>query len=73
MTEALCLQFAPETWWPEPGAPGVAKIKQAKRICRACPVRAECLAYGLNEKEGVWGGLTADERLKRRLRKGAAA
>ena len=36
----------------------------AKAICQACPVRAQCLDYALatGEKEGIWGGLTPRER-----------
>jgi WhiB family redox-sensing transcriptional regulator len=38
----------------------------AKRICSECPVREACLDYALRmrEPEGIWGGLTADERRK---------
>lgn len=36
----------------------------AKQICAACPVRIECLAFSLRNREryGVWGGLTESER-----------
>jgi WhiB family redox-sensing transcriptional regulator len=36
----------------------------AKRICRGCPVRYECLADALDNrvKFGVWGGMTERER-----------
>lgn len=39
-------------------------IKAAKDVCADCPVLAECLAYAMDrfEKNGVWGGLTAEER-----------
>lgn len=48
-----------------------AEQNRAKVICRACPVRTECLADALdNQVEfGVWGGMTERERraiLKRR-------
>lgn len=41
-----------------------AAQNRAKQLCRACPVRTECLAEALdNEIEwGVWGGLTERER-----------
>jgi WhiB family transcriptional regulator, redox-sensing transcriptional regulator len=37
---------------------------QAKRVCAKCPVCAECLAYAvrIDERLGIWGGLTATER-----------
>jgi WhiB family redox-sensing transcriptional regulator len=43
----------------------------AKMICRICPSRLDCLDWALNtaEAEGVWGGLTADERRILRRRK----
>lgn len=36
----------------------------AKALCRACPVRAECLADALDNRVeyGVWGGMTERER-----------
>src|SRR5689334_24970980 len=36
----------------------------AKRICRGCPVRYECLADALDNRIefGVWGGMTERER-----------
>jgi WhiB family redox-sensing transcriptional regulator len=36
----------------------------AKRICIGCPVRQECLDYALvsNQRFGIWGGLTEEER-----------
>lgn len=64
--DALCAQVDGETWFPEQGK----SCRDAKRICRACPVRAECLQYSLDNDErfGIWGGLS--ERERRRLRKG---
>lgn len=40
---------------------------EAKAICRQCPVRAECLEYGLGEFWGIWGGTSEQER--RRIRR----
>ncbi len=36
----------------------------AKRVCRGCPVLAECLAEALDNRIewGVWGGMTERER-----------
>ncbi|MGW2425209.1 WhiB family transcriptional regulator [Streptomyces sp. NPDC001709] len=37
---------------------------RAKTVCTGCPVRLECLAYALDNREwfGVWGGMTQRER-----------
>ncbi|MBA3289173.1 MAG: WhiB family transcriptional regulator [Acidimicrobiia bacterium] len=42
----------------------LARERRAKSVCAACTVRAECLAYAIaaDERYGVWGGLTQDER-----------
>jgi len=34
----------------------------AKAVCSQCPVRKECLDYGINETWGCWGGTTPQER-----------
>lgn len=49
---------------------------EAKAVCAACAVAGECLEYAIavREKEGVWGGQTAAERVRiiRRRRRAAA-
>lgn len=59
---ALCAQTGPEAFFPEKGE----SPRLAKRVCAACPVRAECLEYALeaNERFGVWGMKTPRERLR---------
>jgi WhiB family redox-sensing transcriptional regulator len=39
-------------------------VEAINEICRGCPVRAECLASALerDERYGLWGGLTPNER-----------
>lgn len=46
-------------------AVGDGQEEQAKAVCRRCPVRWECLTYALEtrQRHGVWGGLTAEERV----------
>jgi len=45
-----------------------------RRICKDCPIYAECLEYALeNEHHGFWGGLTATERKQMRGRMRRAA
>jgi len=48
----------------------LAHIAEAKSVCHRCAVVETCLAWAIesHQNDGVWGGLTADERhaLKRR-------
>ena len=63
--QALCAQTDPEAFFPEKGG----STREAKRICRACGVRDECLEFALehDERFGIWGGLS--ERERRRLKR----
>jgi len=37
----------------------------AKKVCADCPVKAPCLAYGLEHNmSGVWGGTSGNDRRK---------
>lgn len=60
---ALCAEVDSALFFPEKGETGTA----AKRICRSCEVRAECLAFAVDNgiAYGVWGGM--DERERRSL------
>jgi WhiB family redox-sensing transcriptional regulator len=64
---ALCAQTDPEAFFPEKGG----STREAKRVCRSCDVRSECLEYALghDERFGIWGGLS--ERERRRLKREA--
>ena len=44
--------------------PALRQIDEAKRICRACPAQAACLAWAIEHgiTSGVWGGTSEDER-----------
>jgi WhiB family redox-sensing transcriptional regulator len=66
--EALCAETDPESFFPEKGG----STREAKRVCRSCEVRPECLDYALehDERFGIWGGMS--ERERRRLRRQAA-
>jgi WhiB family redox-sensing transcriptional regulator len=63
--QANCLGVDPDLFFPERGA----STREAKAVCRACVVKADCLEYALvnGEKFGIWGGLS--ERERRRLRR----
>jgi len=74
MARARCRGLDPDIFHP----PDEADAGEAKEICAACPVREACLEFAieLREKDGVWGGLTADERrrlIRRRRRRAQAA
>ncbi len=58
--EAACRGKPTEWWFPEPG--GWARAP-ALGLCRACPIRSECLEWALEHHEaGVWGGTSKRER-----------
>ncbi|WP_435298368.1 WhiB family transcriptional regulator [Timonella sp. A28] len=63
---ALCAQTDPEAFFPEKGG----STREAKKVCVACDVRAECLEYALanDERFGIWGGLSERERRKLKRR-----
>ncbi len=62
---ALCAETSPDDWYPEAHDHGAAQ--RAKRICRRCPALDECLEWALTrpEQEGIWGGMSAEERKER--------
>ena len=62
---AACRDTDPELFFPVGTAgPALRQIEEAKRICRVCQVRIQCLAWALDNgvTDGVWGGTTPDER-----------
>jgi WhiB family transcriptional regulator, redox-sensing transcriptional regulator len=67
---AICASVDPEGFFPvgETG-PADDQTEQAKSVCRRCPVIDECLAWAVStgQHDGVWGGLSEDER--RQLRR----
>lgn len=65
-----CLDEAPELFFPiGTTGPAALQLTQAKRVCAGCAVRDDCLEWALNiDVEGVWGGLTEEERRALRRR-----
>lgn len=52
--EPLCIGKE-EVFFPPPG--GSQPTKEAKEICRACPLLEPCLEWAVHVvEEGVWGG-----------------
>ncbi len=62
---AACLKEDPELFFPKGNTgPALLQIEEAKRVCRNCDVREQCLSWALETRQdhGVWGGLSEDER-----------
>ena len=65
----------PDMWFPEFTAGPITEnraramawqVKDAVDLCNACPIKIQCLSEGMkneNIDHGIWGGLTAGERL----------
>ncbi|WP_331743021.1 WhiB family transcriptional regulator (plasmid) [Streptomyces sp. NBC_00868] len=68
---AVCGAEDPELFFPiGTTGPALLQIHEAKAVCCRCPVMEQCLQWALEsgQDEGVWGGLSEDERraMKRR-------
>lgn len=70
MQRGLCHGHPHNDWWfpefshdPHPGEAAY----EAQQLCEACPVKAECLTYAVENRieHGIWGGVT--ERQRRRM------
>lgn len=59
-----CEQF-PDAWFPDLGSNASVETRWAKQMCNECPIRQQCLEYAIvaDEQYGIWGGLTATERI----------
>ncbi|MGH3755766.1 MAG: WhiB family transcriptional regulator [Pseudonocardiaceae bacterium] len=71
--KAACLDQDPEMFFPTgTSGPALEQTAQAKAVCRHCEAAPQCLEWALrtNQQDGVWGGLSEDERrdLRRRGR-----
>jgi hypothetical protein len=63
--QAACAGMPAEAFYPASGDHEATEV--AKRVCRGCPVRAECLADALGweasgRRHGIVGGLSARQR-----------
>ena len=47
---------------PEAGTHGGNHLIAPRKLCLECPVRYDCLDYGLDEPYGVWGGHSPSQR-----------
>lgn len=77
--EAKCIKFKPtpvsDPWFGESDDPeAIDETEDAKNIClgtydgRPCPLLEACLEFAVvnNERWGVWGGMSPEERVKLR-------
>ncbi|MCG5217267.1 WhiB family transcriptional regulator [Streptosporangium sp. KLBMP 9127] len=69
-SRGACRTSDPELFFPL--ASSAEQVRRAKAICGACQVISECRAYALRagEREGIWGGLTPEERRRSRFPQG---
>lgn len=59
MLQGACLGVNADLFFPE----DLKGVNDAKRVCRTCVVRRECLEYALKYNEpGLWGGESERER-----------
>lgn len=58
--EGSCRNADPELFFPERGA----STREAKAICRTCPVIEDCLNFFVKHEQeyGVWGGVLQHSR-----------
>lgn len=70
--DAACAGMPTDDFFPA-GSTGQAldRIALAKAVCDTCPVVEECLEYALDtgQTDGVWGGMSEDERRTERRRR----
>ncbi|MGH8907512.1 MAG: WhiB family transcriptional regulator [Egibacteraceae bacterium] len=64
-SRAACQDVDPEQFFPiGASVRALEQTDEAKQVCAVCPVRAQCLAWALatGQHDGVWGGMSEDER-----------
>jgi hypothetical protein len=51
-------------WWPDARHVHSPPTRAALEGCRRCPAAGPCLAYAMaaDERYGIWGGTTPDDR-----------
>ena len=67
--ESACLNTDPDVFFPVAVGTAAGKlVTRALRICDGCPVKQQCLDYAMRsgEKDGIWGGITPEERIRAR-------
>jgi WhiB family redox-sensing transcriptional regulator len=79
--QGLCIDIDPEFFFPVGDGPAAREqAEEAKEVCQACPVLAQCREFELTptsrgrlrSEDGVFAAMTPDERhaeLRRRARR----
>ena len=66
LDQAACRGMDTDLFYPTQNG-----LREYREICSGCPVRSQCLEFGLREPLGIWGGASARERrrimVKRRI------
>ncbi|QYC38604.1 Transcriptional regulator WhiB [Nonomuraea coxensis DSM 45129] len=67
LRRGACRSSDPDLFFPL--APSPLQEARAKAVCAGCQVLEECRAYALRagESDGIWGGLTPQERRRSRF------
>jgi len=61
--DALCKRLHIDLWFPPLDADVPERYYSiAREVCKRCPVWVACLDDGIEERWGMWGGLTPQER-----------
>ena len=78
-SRAACASADPELFFPiSHSGPALGQVTRAKAVCARCDIQRDCLRYalGAGSIQGVWGGMTEEERrrlLRRQRRTGIPA
>jgi len=61
--QAACAGYPNSLFFPGPETTE-RNIERAQGVCAVCPVAKECLQYAFetNQRSGIWGGTTEDQR-----------
>ena len=63
--QATCKSVGTHLFYAE-GPALSSDSKEAKEVCRRCPVSTYCAIASVGERHGVWGGRTSAERIRLR-------
>jgi WhiB family redox-sensing transcriptional regulator len=61
---AACAGYPNTLFFPSSDGPDEPSLERAKAICSVCAVAEDCLEYALetNQRAGIWGGTSEQER-----------